>query len=48
MDIDRMDFHNISSPVMFVWDCGAYVGYYAAFFRKLTGDKGVVHTLKLP
>ena len=43
---DRMNFHKYIKPGHVVWDCGAYVGYYAAFFRKLTGDKGVVHTFE--
>jgi FkbM family methyltransferase len=24
------------------WDCGAYVGYYAALFRRIVGDSGIV------
>ncbi len=29
-----------------VWDCGAYVGYYAAVFRKCCGDTGAVHVFE--
>ena len=28
------------------WDCGAYVGYYTAFFRVLVGDSGKIHTFE--
>ena len=29
-----------------VWDGGAYVGYYTAYFRKLVGNDGVVHSFE--
>lgn len=29
-----------------VWDGGAYVGYYTAYFRKLAGKEGTVHSFE--
>lgn len=43
---DKVDFSKYIKPGHVVWDCGAYVGYYTAFFRKVVGDKGIVHTFE--
>src|SRR5690606_8653843 len=43
---DAIPFDEMIKPGDVVWDCGAYVGYYSAYFRKLVGEKGKVHTFE--
>lgn len=43
---DRVPLAQILKPGWVVWDCGAYVGYYTAVFRKIIGDKGKVYTFE--
>jgi FkbM family methyltransferase len=43
---DRVKFDQYIKPGDVVWDCGAYVGYYTATFRKIAGEKGKVHTFE--
>jgi FkbM family methyltransferase len=38
----RLPFARYLKPGAVVWDCGAFVGYYAAVFRRLVGDRGQV------
>lgn len=38
----RLGIENWLSPGDVAWDCGAYVGYYAAVFRRHVGDDGRV------
>src|SRR6476620_1601052 len=33
-------------PGQVAWDCGAYIGYYTAIFRKLVGQRGQVITFE--
>lgn len=39
---ERVPFHRILRRGDTAWDCGAFVGYYAAIFRKLVGSEGEV------
>ncbi|MBS1774645.1 MAG: FkbM family methyltransferase [Bacteroidetes bacterium] len=43
---EHLPFADFIKPGNIVWDCGAYVGYYTACFRKLTGESGTVHTFE--
>lgn len=43
---DRINFAEYIKAGDVVWDCGAYVGYYTASFRKIAGEKGKVHTFE--
>jgi FkbM family methyltransferase len=43
---DRIDFEKYIKPGDVLWDCGAYVGYYTAIFRKLSGENGKVYTFE--
>ncbi|HYF31985.1 MAG TPA: FkbM family methyltransferase [Chitinophagaceae bacterium] len=43
---DRVPLDKILKPGWVVWDCGAYVGYYTAVFRRIIGDKGKVITFE--
>ena len=43
---DAIPFSEMIKPGDVVWDCGAYVGYYTAVFRKLVGSEGKVHTFE--
>ena len=43
---NRIDFKNFIKPGMIVWDCGAYIGYYSAVFRKCLGNEGAVYTFE--
>lgn len=40
--LSRINLSTLIHPGAVVWDCGAYVGYYAAVFRKIVGDSGKV------
>ncbi|TZF86213.1 FkbM family methyltransferase (plasmid) [Pedobacter sp. BS3] len=44
--LKKMHLHELIKPGFIVWDCGAYVGYYTAIFRKLVGEKGQVITFE--
>src|SRR5437588_7870158 len=33
-------------PGQVAWDCGSYVGYYAACFRRIVGEKGFVYAFE--
>ena len=33
-------------PGMIAWDCGSYVGFYAAAFRRVVGATGTVHAFE--
>jgi FkbM family methyltransferase len=39
---ERVPFQRILTAGEAAWDCGAFVGYYAAIFRKLVGKQGEV------
>lgn len=39
---ERVPFQRILKAGEAAWDCGAFVGYYAAIFRKLVGNQGEV------
>lgn len=43
---DRMKFSELIKPGMIAWDCGAYIGYYTAVFRKCLGTTGAVYTFE--
>lgn len=43
---DRIPFRQFVLPGQVAWDCGAFVGYYTAVFRKLVGSLGWVHTVE--
>jgi FkbM family methyltransferase len=43
---DRVDLKNIIKPGMVIWDCGSYIGYYTAVFRKIVGDSGYIYTFE--
>lgn len=43
---DDIPFATLITPGQVVWDCGAYVGFYSAIFRKLVGSSGEVHTFE--
>ena len=43
---DAIPFNKIIKPGFIIWDCGAYVGYYTAAFRKIIGDKGLIHVFE--
>lgn len=38
--LDRLSLKTWLKPGDVAWDCGTYVGYYAAVFRKLVGSEG--------
>jgi FkbM family methyltransferase len=40
--LSRINLSKLIQPGAVVWDCGAYVGYYAAVFRKIVGASGRV------
>ena len=39
---DRINFEDFIKPGMVVWDCGSYIGYYTAVFRKCMGETGQI------
>ena len=39
---ERVPLHRMLSPGQAAWDCGSFVGYYAAIFRKRVGPTGEV------
>lgn len=43
---DSFILSDFIKPGDIVWDCGAYVGYYASVFRKLVGEKGKVYVFE--
>jgi FkbM family methyltransferase len=43
---DSIPFEDYIKPGNVVWDGGAYVGYYTAYFRKLVGAAGKVHSFE--
>lgn len=43
---NRIPFQDYIKPGDTVWDGGAYVGYYTAYFRKLVGISGEVHSFE--
>ena len=43
---ESLPFSNFIKPGDVVWDCGAYVGYYAAVYRKLVGATGKVYVFE--
>jgi len=43
---DRVPLQKILKPDWVIWDCGAYVGYYTAVFRKIISDKGKIFTFE--
>lgn len=43
---DRIPFRLFVQPGQTAWDCGAYVGYYTAVFRKHVGSSGWVHAIE--
>lgn len=43
---EDIPFAKLITPGQVVWDCGAYVGFYSAVFRKLVGPAGQVHTFE--
>lgn len=43
---DRLPIERYLPLGSIAWDCGAYVGYYSACFRRLVGDAGTVHTFE--
>jgi FkbM family methyltransferase len=43
---DKIKFSNYIKPGMIVWDCGAYIGYYSAVFRKCIGETGSIWTFE--
>ncbi len=44
--LNNLQLQNIIKPGWTIWDCGAYVGYYTAIFRKLVGEAGKVVTFE--
>lgn len=40
--LDRIQIQNWLPEGGVAWDCGSYVGYYAAIFRRVVGSKGSV------
>ncbi|MEJ5992839.1 FkbM family methyltransferase [Pedobacter sp. Du54] len=40
--LDRIDLSKYIKPGMIAWDCGAYIGYYSALFRRCVGTSGEV------
>lgn len=43
---DAVPFQKLIKEGNVCWDCGSYIGYYTAFFRKLVGSTGIVHTFE--
>lgn len=43
---DRIPFRQFVLPGQIAWDCGAFVGYYTAVFRRLVGSLGWVHSIE--
>ncbi|MCY1505392.1 methyltransferase, FkbM family [compost metagenome] len=43
---DRIDFAKYVRPGMIIWDCGAYVGYYTAVFRKIIKNHGEIYAFE--
>lgn len=43
---DAVPFAKIIKPGFVIWDCGAYVGYYTAIFRKIIGSKGNIYVFE--
>lgn len=44
--LDRLKVGQFLRPGGVAWDCGAYVGYYSAIFRKTVGDGGKVEVFE--
>jgi len=44
--LERVELDKIIQPHWVVWDCGAYVGYYTAIFRKIVGPLGKVYSFE--
>lgn len=43
---DAVPFDKIIKPGFILWDCGTYVGYYTAVFRKIIGDNGFIYAFE--
>jgi FkbM family methyltransferase len=43
---DNIKFSNYVKPGMIIWDCGAYIGYYSAVFRKCIGESGEIYAFE--
>ncbi len=43
---DRINFKDFIKPGMVMWDCGAYIGYYTAVFRKCIGEIGQIYVFE--
>lgn len=43
---DKLNINRWLKPGDVAWDCGSYVGYYAAVFRKITGEQGFVEVFE--
>lgn len=43
---DVVPFDKIIKPGFVIWDCGAYVGYYTAAFKKIIGDRGIIYVFE--
>ena len=43
---DAVPFDKIIKPGFIIWDCGSYVGYYTAVFRKIIGDSGFIYAFE--
>ena len=44
--LDRVPLEVLIKPGEVAWDCGAFVAYYTALFRKLVGESGDVHAFE--
>jgi FkbM family methyltransferase len=44
--LKKVKLNQIIKPGWTVWDCGSYVGFYAAIFRKLVGSTGKVYAFE--
>jgi len=43
---DRIKFSDYIKPGMVLWDCGSYIGYYSAVFRKCIGENGEIYAFE--
>lgn len=43
---DSFPLETLIGPGAVVWDCGAYVGYYSACFRRIVGSLGEIHAFE--
>jgi FkbM family methyltransferase len=43
---DRVELRDYLRPGDTAWDCGSYIGYYAAAFRHVVGTSGQVHAFE--